>query len=65
MLVQTFVKDISVLRHGDDFSTLATRIQIAEFKEHLSKYLLVKHMATLGPCDTMGCTTVWKCARAY
>ena len=26
------VKDVSVLRHGDDFATLATRTQIAEFK---------------------------------
>ena len=43
------VKDISVLRHGDDFATLATRTQIAEFKEELSKHLLVKHIATLGP----------------
>ena len=41
-------KDISVLRHGDDFGTLATRTQIAEFKEELSKHLLVKHIATLG-----------------
>ena len=32
------VKDISVLRHGDDFGTLATRAQIAEFKEHMSKH---------------------------
>ena len=43
------VKDISVLRYDDDFATLATRAQIAEFNEHLSKHLLVKHMATLGP----------------
>ena len=35
------VKDISVLRHGDDFATLA--------REELSKHLLVKHVATLGP----------------
>ena len=43
------VKDVSVLRHGDDFATLSTRTQIAEFKEHLSNHLLVKHFATLGP----------------
>ena len=43
------VKDVSVLRHGDDFATLATRTQIAEFKEELTKYILVKHVATLGP----------------
>ena len=42
-------KDVSVLRHGDDFATLATRTQIAEFEEDLSKHLLVKHIATLGP----------------
>ena len=43
------VKDVSGLRHGDDFVTLATRTQIAEFKEDLSKHSLVKHIATLGP----------------
>ena len=74
------VKDVSVLRHGDDFATLATRTQIAEFKEDLSKHLLVKHIATLGPrpqlldvcevtisepCNTLGRTTVWKSARTY
>ena len=42
-------KDIRVLRHGDDVATLATRAQIAEFKEELSKHLLVKHIETLGP----------------
>ena len=48
-LYKHLVKDVSVLRHGDDFATLATRTQIAEFKEDLSKHLLVKHIATLGP----------------
>ena len=43
------VKDIRVLRHGDDFATLATWAQIAEFKERPSKDLLVKHPETLGP----------------
>ena len=43
------VKDVSELRHGDDFATLSTRTQIAEFKEHLSKHELVKHIALLGP----------------
>ena len=42
------VKDVSVLRHGDDSATLATLTQIAEFKEELSKHLLVKHTAKLG-----------------
>ena len=32
-----------------DFATLATRTQSAEFKERLSKHLLVKHIATWGP----------------
>ena len=31
-LYKHLVKDVSVLRHGDDFATLATRTQIAEFK---------------------------------
>ena len=47
-LCKHLVKDISVLRHGDDFATLATWAQIAELKKHLSKHLLVKHVATLG-----------------
>ena len=48
-LYKHLVKDISVLRHGDDFATLATRTRIAEFKEELTKHLLAKHIATLGP----------------
>ena len=43
------VKDVSVLGHGDDIPTLSTRTQIEEFKKDLSKHLLVKHIATLGP----------------
>ena len=43
------VKDVSVLRHGDDFATRTTRTQIADFKVELSKHLLVKHIATLCP----------------
>ena len=38
------VKDVSVLRHDEDFATLSTRTQIAEFTEDLSKHLLVKHI---------------------
>ena len=30
-------------------TTLSTRTQIEEFREDLSKHLLVKHIATLGP----------------
>ena len=48
-LYKHLVKGISVLRHCDDFATLGTRTQIAEFKEELSKPLLVKHIATLSP----------------
>ena len=48
-LYKHLVKDISVPRHGDDFATHATRFQIAEFKKELSRYPLVKHIATLGP----------------
>ena len=49
-LYQHLVKDISELRHGDDFATLATRTQIDEFKEVLSKHFLVRRrIATLGP----------------
>ena len=48
-LYKHLAKDIRVLRHGDDVATLATRDQIAEFKEELSKHLLVKLIATLGP----------------
>ena len=47
-LYKKLAKDVSILRLGDDFATQSTRTQIAEFKEHLSKYLLVKHIATLG-----------------
>ena len=42
------VKDMRVLRHGDDFATLATRAHMAEFKKHLSTHILVKHIATWG-----------------
>ena len=48
-LYKHLVKDVSALRHGDDFATLATWTQIAEFKEDLSEHFLVKHIGTLGP----------------
>ena len=35
------VKEISVLRHGDDFATLATRAQITEFEEQLIATLIL------------------------
>ena len=40
-LYKHLVKDVSVLRHRDDFATLATRTEIAEYKEDLSKHSLV------------------------
>ena len=49
VFVQTSCQRRQVLRHGDDFATLATRTQIAEFEEDLSKQILVEHIATLGP----------------
>ena len=55
-----------------DFLVLSTRSHIADFKEQLSKHLLVKHIATLGPrpqllesCAPVDCATVWKSARAH
>ena len=48
-LYKHLLKDVSALRHGDDFATLATWTQIAEFKEDLSEHFLVKHIGTLGP----------------
>ena len=48
-LYKHLVKDVCVLRHGYDFATLATRTQIAEFKEDLREHVFVKRIATLGP----------------
>ena len=47
-LCKHLVNDVGVCRHGVDFTTLATGTHIAEFKEELSKHLLVEHIATLG-----------------
>ena len=41
--------DVSVFRHEDDFVVSGTRTQQKEFEEHLSKHLIVKHLALLGP----------------
>ena len=65
-LYEHLVKDVSVLGHGDDFATLATRTQIAEFREDLSQHLLVKHTATLRPRpQLLDACEVRKGARAY
>ena len=49
--------DKSVFRHGDDFVASGTRTQQKEFEEHLSKYLIVKHLPILGPCTALGDVT--------
>ena len=46
------VKDVSVLRHGDDFATLATRTQIVEFKEDLSKHFTRETHCNIGSATT-------------
>ena len=51
------VVDMSVFRHGDDFIESNTRTQQNEFEEQLSKHLIVKHLATLGPCTALGDVT--------
>ena len=60
------VKDVGVRRHGDDFATLATRTQIAEFKEDLSNHSLVKHIGSatttpwrVGSTISEPCATRW------
>ena len=45
--------DMSVFRHGDDFVVSGTRTQQKEFEEQLSKHIIVKHLATLGPCTAL------------
>ena len=57
-LYKHLVKDVSVLRHGDDFATLSTRTQIEEFKEHLNEHSFVKHIATYGSRDHSSLTRV-------
>ena len=44
--------DMFVFRPGDHFVVSGTRIE-----EHLSKHLIVKHLATLGPCTALGDVT--------
>ena len=49
--------DMSVLRHGDVFVVSGTRTQQKQFEEQWSKRLIVKHLATLGPCTALGNVT--------
>ena len=44
---------MSVFRHGDDAVVSGTRTQ----HKQLSKHLMVKHLATLGPCTALGDVT--------
>ena len=46
---------MSVFRH--DFVVSGTRTQQEEFEEQLSSHLIVKHLATLGPCTATGDVT--------
>ena len=46
--------DKSVFRHGHDFVVSGTRTQQKELKEQMSMHLIVKHLATLGPCTALG-----------
>ena len=56
-LYHSSAADMPVLRHGDDFVVSGTRTQQREFEEQLSKHLIVKHFATLGPCTALGALT--------
>ena len=38
-----------MFRHGDDFVVLCTRQQQQQFPKQLSKYVVVKHLVTIGP----------------
>ena len=49
--------DMSVFRHGDDLVVSGTRTRQKEFEEQMSKHLIVKHLATLGPCTALGDVT--------
>ena len=48
---------MSVIRYGDDSVVLGTRKQQSEFEELLSKHLIDKHLAPLGPCAALGGVT--------
>ena len=48
---------MSVFRNGEDFVVSGTTTQQNEFEEHLSKHLIVNHLATLGPCTALGDVT--------
>ena len=49
--------DMSVFRHVDDIEVSGTRTQQKESEEQLSKHLIVRHLATLGPCTALGDVT--------
>ena len=49
--------DTSVFRHGDDFVVSGREHNKQEFEEKLSKHLIVKHLATFGPCTALGDVT--------
>ena len=48
---------MSVFRHGDGFVVSGTRTQRKEFEEQVSKHLIVKHLAILGPGTALGDVT--------
>ena len=51
-LYKHLVEDISVLRHGDDFATLATRAQIADFKEQFEQTFAREAHSDIGSATT-------------
>ena len=51
------VVDMSVFRRGDDFVVSGMRTQQREFEEQVSKHVIVKHLATLGPRTALGDVT--------
>ena len=56
-LYHSSASDMSVSTHGDDFVGSGTRTQQKEFEEQVSKHLIVKHFAPLGPCTALGDVT--------
>ena len=51
-LYKHLVEDISVLRHGDDFATHATRAQIADFKEESEQTFAREAHSDIGSATT-------------
>ena len=52
MFDKRLVIDVSVLRHGDDFATLATRTQIGDFKDDLNKTFTRETHCNVGSATT-------------